>query len=1319
MTKMLRLGSRKKAKRWVKGQSSSSNPTTTKYREQAIGMFFKDFSGLPGITREDLQKHDAIQGSLRLEPQMAKLDIDDEDQAPESTINETTTSFSETCASDYTNCSNVSFGRFLSHFQSTSLVHKEMLAMLAAVTEAIKQKGGVENSTEYFGAMITTLEKLEDDNSIAATLSLLGMCLKTVPKDVLNLKFGMVSQIFLEILSKYAMSENFLILRHCIGCLSLLLRVLEPVVWTDPSTTRVLDAVLSFTTHTKPKVRKSAQHGICVILKGSDIMKSEKPPQHHPAAGQVATHCIGQLNASCESGSSLGVTTILHILTLLKDIMHQLPKSHVKTICERLLSIMTLKNVLITSCCLQTLHGLFVSRPSEATLPLQRNADIIRALYDYQPSMTDTQPTLAWLAVMQEAHCNLVHTTLNASSTLNVGSMILNVIPRILKKCTELWLSNKTEIIAGSSNTVKIILQECVAPLCESEERIDRYNSTLNQIISLMHKTLSYQYLEAWHHVFHLIALLFQITGKSKLQGLTDIVKSLGELRDSYNFAYSSDVEYAVGAAIRAMGPQVVLSILSLQIDGGEINLKRGWLIPLLKDCVTGGTISFFKDILLPIALTCEEKSKAGMEGKTYEFLIPQIWSILPSICNDASDVKDNFKSIAKLLGMTLSDRKDLKLPVMAALRKLIGKATRDERIDDVAELARFAKNYLPILFNLYTTKPNGTDEEGQRLAAFDTIKTYMTIASSELANEMFERALSKLDEPGADDFFKDSVYDLIRVLIGYTDIEKLKKYYDMCVPFLKNTKQKEQKKAYRFLEEICGSDREVCKQFLREHRREIQKTLITSATSVIKTSQGARLRCLMHLVKMHPQLEKTKFLEAVVPEAVLGVKDINERCRNTAYQLLNMIAEKFLDNPEHLKDYTDMLMVGLGGEQKYISASLLALATLTYHYNGSLGMEIIGEILGHVCTILMSPTREVVESALSYVKVYINVMPSVIVAPTLPQMIDALSRMNEDCKRHFRQKVRDIFTKLIRKYGIGPISSMVPGSDVILHKRLKNINKIEDAKRKKRELERAKKLNDNDDMEFNAKRRPKSIEEILADSDEEFEATENEGSKKSKKRTSRKDAWIQENEGNIVDLIDPAAARNITTTQPGVTNPKIPVKRIKAHSFKTAPDGRLIITDGNEKDSDTEDRNKKKKVSFLQNDSEEDDYEGGEDDASVAAAKIAGKKRKYNESTSDVMSLKSQSMSKYQAGGSGIHRPLKTRKVELGSEYRAVKAGGDIKKKGKPDPYAYLPLTRAALNRRKKKKNIRNGKNLPVSSVLNQRKKKNERRTRNGRITH
>lgn len=50
---------------------------------------------------------------------------------------------------------------------------------------------------------------------------------------------------------------------------------------------------------------------------------------------------------------------------------------------------------------------------------------------------------------------------------------------------------------------------------------------------------------------------------------------------------------------------------------------------------------------------------------------------------------------------------------------------------EDRDELSKFAKNYLPILFNLYTTKPHGTDEEGERLAAFETIKVMLNKSES------------------------------------------------------------------------------------------------------------------------------------------------------------------------------------------------------------------------------------------------------------------------------------------------------------------------------------------------------------------------------------------------------------------------------------------------------------------------------------------------------------------------------------------------------------------------------------------------------------
>ena len=75
--------------------------------------------------------------------------------------------------------------------------------------------------------------------------------------------------------------------------------------------------------------------------------------------------------------------------------------------CESVLKVMTLGNILVTSCCMQALHGLFVSHPPPSSLPPQRNAQLIAALFDYQPAPSDAQPTLAWLAVLQEAYINL------------------------------------------------------------------------------------------------------------------------------------------------------------------------------------------------------------------------------------------------------------------------------------------------------------------------------------------------------------------------------------------------------------------------------------------------------------------------------------------------------------------------------------------------------------------------------------------------------------------------------------------------------------------------------------------------------------------------------------------------------------------------------------------------------------------------------------------------------------------------------------------------------------------------------------------------
>lgn len=134
---------------------------------------------------------------------------------------------------------------------------------------------------------------------------------------------------------------------------------------------------------------------------------------------------------------------------------------------------------------------------------------------------------------------------------------------------------------------------------------------------------------------------------------------------------------------------------------------------------------------------------------------------------------------------------------------------------------------------------------------------------------------------------------------------------------------------------------------------------------------------------------------------------------------------------------------------------------------------------------------------------------------------------------------------------------------------------------------------------------------------------------------------------------------------------------------FKTAPDGRLIIEDIEDQDTDGDD----------------DDMTGYKD---------GSKKQAYDEGSDEdkdgASSKKKIALNPYQAGGSGIHRPLaasvksgqsrysKSSKVSAvsknpGSEYKASKAGGDVKRKGKHEPFAYVALSRNSLNRRKRSK--------------------------------
>ena len=114
-----------------------------------------------------------------------------------------------------------------------------------------------------------TIEASKEDSDTIAAIMLLTMGMKSVPEAVLRKKFNETGQLLLTLIQRFHESPNQNVVRNLIGCTSVLLRSQEYSSWSLPSTFPFFDAILSFVTHTKPKIRKAAQHAIGSILFGS------------------------------------------------------------------------------------------------------------------------------------------------------------------------------------------------------------------------------------------------------------------------------------------------------------------------------------------------------------------------------------------------------------------------------------------------------------------------------------------------------------------------------------------------------------------------------------------------------------------------------------------------------------------------------------------------------------------------------------------------------------------------------------------------------------------------------------------------------------------------------------------------------------------------------------------------------------------------------------------------------------------------------------------------------------------------------------------
>lgn len=1008
-----------------------------------------------------------------------------------------------------------------------------------------------------------------------------------------------------------------------------------------------------------------------------------------------------------ENGFGSDSSSVLHLLNLLKEIMAVLPQSEVKPLCESLLKLMTLNNVLVTSCAMQCFHGLMMFRPRPSTLSAELNAKLVTALYDYQPSMNDSQPSRAWLSVMTQ-------------SLVNLGQLDLALcsghLPRFFSVAAQLWSSDRMDVVRAVTPALTSVANQCLEPALK--EASPSSKAAAEKIVGVVEQSLNYQTVKAWKYIIHLSTVLIDVVGKTQPDLLKDLIKALTSLRVSANFPYETEVDYTIGKLCRVCGPKFLLQCVPLGITGKErdsYEFPYSWLLPILRENIQNTRLGFFVEYFLPLAQACRARvgDQDKVASRVYDLIQRQIWALLPGFCKFPTDVEASFKQIARLLGQCLTERADIRMDVMAALRQLVIHSRKDEAVR--SEIGRYAKNFIPILFNLYTTKATTDEEESQRASVYETANFFLEVADAELLHSLFDKARDKLEtavaglkdedkaKAEASAFLRDAVLALLRSLVVRQDPGRIESFVATCLPWMTGADQRAQKKAYKIVEEIVEADGATeCGRHVRENLGAVVKLFAQSRESVRPTSRASRLRSLNAIVALLAEREGDKanrrFVTLAVAEALAGVKGVGDKLRTAAYKLVISAARAFQKwSPKTgLKEYVSLLMKGASGkkEEEEATAAVTAVTYVVYEFASSCTDDIIDGVLERVLALLVSDGREVVLSCLVFVRMFVVTVHSQRLPLYLKRLVDALCGMDGELRRVFLIKTRDILVRLMRKCGAELVMRLVPPEDEGMLKRLNNIRKVEARKKKRKEEEKAAAAEGGVDEEADGEvgaTQPKTVEHVLADSESELEEDELEEEEARKKAPK---TWIKEDDDErVIDLLDPSAAQKVTATNPLLLRERVQAEKRKKREtlFKTAADGRLIIDDG-----------------AVSSDSSEEEEEDDEELSEALDKLEVGKKRKLAAGDDE----EDEPSFKYQAGGSGIHRPIAeparrerrpVKKVtskerarlgkdaekaeDYGAEYRSGKARGDVKRKGKPDPFAYVPLSRTALNKRKQAK--------------------------------
>ena len=665
----------------------------------------------------------------------------------------------------------------------------------------------------------------------------------------------------------------------------------------------------------------------------------------------------------------------------------------------------------------------------------------------------------------------------------------------------------------------------------------------------------------------------------------------------------------------------------------------KAWLLPLLRENIYNADIGYFISEFIPLADSIHKKAselqeklsgasknsplekEISMQIKVYQTIYDQIWSLFTRYADLPLGFKSSFtEKFAQLLATQMYERVGLRPGICQGLRSLVESyksyclMEEDEELQEqeammiqrlpITEVKEnlkiltetFDANILLILANMYAAM----SADG-RSYVLDTIVVYLEIARPTDVDSAFQQAATNLfnvlqeisKELQANDVkktlkvndkivYKQSL-DLMDLIVAFTPYlpksshEAILNIFKTCIDIQQIPLM--QKKSFRLLSRLSETEDGVTT--ISSRLNTIQKITIEATDKISSPARGARLNALSKIINILPSNE-LHFVPSIISETVLSTKDLNEKTREAAFNLLVQCGQRMKEggvvqnskvigmeedapNVEaSLEEFFTMVSAGLAGSTPHmISSTITSLSRILFEFRNDINSDMLSELSSTVELFLTSNNREIVKSTLGFVKITAISLPDEIVRPALKSLIGNLLVWSREHKSHFKAKVKHIIERLIRRFGFETIQQNFPLEDLKL---LTNIRKSKErAKRNKSKDE------DQDEVDNTKKSRTYANEfdeAVYGSSSEDDENSSGDEAPANGKKKTGQQKYILEQDDEPLDLLDRRSLAHISSSKPKAKQDKPSIK--ESARFEKDHSGRIIVKrEENRKDDD------------------------------------------------------------------------------------------------------------------------------------------------------